>query len=162
MQWVGDILTALSSAGINDYEKSIHIRIWMNQSGLGEWELQSIVNTKEISALFCSLYLSSFLLQIQSRRKHKLFFASSKYFYPGGVPEQLQVPADPHHQVSAARGLRHLSLHLQKLHRPGGGGGWALINCWGCWGIWCTLLLNCWVCGWVCWVPEKKYMFMIT
>ena len=51
MQWVGDILTALSSAGINDYEKSIHIRIWMNQSGLGEWELQSIVNTKEISAL---------------------------------------------------------------------------------------------------------------
>ena len=48
---VGDILTALSSAGINDYEKSIHIRIWMNQSGLGEWELQSIVNTKEISAL---------------------------------------------------------------------------------------------------------------
>ena len=36
MQWVGDILTALSSAGINDYEKSIHIRIWMNQSGLGE------------------------------------------------------------------------------------------------------------------------------
>ena len=119
-------LTALSSAGINDYEKSIHIRIWMNQSGLGEWELQSIVNTKEISALFCSFYLSSFLLQIQSRRKHKLFFASSKYFYPGGVPEQLQVPADPHHQVSAARGLRHLSLHLQKLHRPGGGGGWAL------------------------------------
>ena len=92
-----------------------------------ENESYSLLSTQRRSLLFSALfYLSSFLLQIQSRRKHKLFFASSKYFYPGGVPEQLQVPADPHHQVSAARGLRYLSLYLEKLHRPGGGGGGAL------------------------------------